>query len=260
MTKYEQLQENLEDAIFSLLMYELDQPEGEDQPVKDDTADTVAVPEDFDARCRKTMQREFARRKRKSAAKVIGKVFNIVATIVLIVSALAVSAFAAFPSVRAEMLEVLIEISDVSTRLSVVDRNSPTDPITDDIFAQESPKVFLGYSMPVLAKDLLLEDMTLMEDGLSGRIRYYNSDTAQMVNINISAGKSINVDSENADRVEQISINGFDGLLIEKANRVNVVWIDLENIRVININCYNMNSSDVLKIAEEIRFCGEQDA
>ena len=258
MTKYEQLQENLEDAIFSLLMYELDQPEGEYLPVEDDTADTVAVPEGFDASCRKAIQREFTRRKRKSATRVLGKAFNIVATIVLIVSALAVSAFAAFPTVRVEMLEVLIEISDVSTRLSVVDKNHPTEPVPDDDQYQDAPEVFLGYSMPVLAKDLLLEDMTLSEDGLSGRIRYYNSDTAQMVNINISAGKSINVDSENADRVEQITINGFDGLLIEKANRVNVVWIDLENIRVININCYNMNSSDVLKIAEEIKFCGEQ--
>lgn len=257
MTKYEELQENLEDAVFSMLMYELAEQEGERLLAADDATDTVTLPKNFDARCRRVIQREFTRRKRKSATKVVGKVLNTFAIIVLVVSALAVSAFAAFPAVRVEMLEVLIEISDVSSKLSIVDKNNPTAPIPDDIQAEDAPEVVLGYSMPSLAEDLSFEDMRVAEDGLSARIRYYNSNNAQGVNISIYAQETISIDSEDADRVEQITINGFDGLLIEKANRVNVVWIDSDNAMTINLICYNLDSSDVQMIAEEIKFCGE---
>lgn len=263
MTKYEELHENLEDAVFSMLMYELAEQEGERLLAEDDMDNTVVIPKDLDARCRNVIHREFARRKRRSTAKAVTKAVrkatSTLAMLVLIVSALAVSAFAAFPSVRVELLEVLIEISDVSSKLSIVDKNNPAEPVPDNIQDEDAPETVLGYSMPSLSKGFSFEDMRLSEDGRGARIRYYSADDARMINISISDGQTINVDSEDADRVEEITVNGFDGLLIEKANRVNIVWIDLENTATINLNCYNMDSSDVQRIAEQIRFCGEAD-
>lgn len=261
MTKYEELRENLEDAVFSVLMYELAEQEGERLLAEDDMDNTVVIPKDLDARCRSVIHREFARRKRRSTAKAVTKAVrkatSTLAMLVLIVSALAISAFAAFPAVRVELLEVLIEISDVSSKLSIVDKNNPAEPIPDDIQDEDAPETVLGYRMPLLPEGLHFEDMRLSEDGLGARIRYYSADDARMVVINISAGRTINVDSEDADRIEEISVNGFDGLLIEKNNRVNIVWIDIENIKVINLTCYNIDSRDVQAIAEQIQFCKE---
>lgn len=266
MTKYEELHENLEDAVFSMLMYELAEQEGERLLAEDDMDNTVVIPKDLDARCRNVIHREFARRKRRSTAKAVTKTVrkatSTLAMLVLIVSALAVSAFAAFPSVRVELLEVLIEISDVSSKLSIVDKNNPAEPVPDNIQDEDAPETVLGYSMPLLPEGLHFEDMRLSEDGLGARIRYYSADDARMVNITIRTQQAINVDTENADCIEQITINGFDGLLVEEGNRIDIWRIDFENTAnttTINLYCYNMERSDVMLIAEQIRFCGEAD-
>lgn len=261
MTKYEELRENLEDAVFSVLMYELAEQEGERLLAEDDMDNTVVIPKDLDARCRNVIHREFARRKRRSTAKAVTKAVrkatSTLAMLVLVVSALAVSAFAAFPTARVEILKVLIEVSNVSSKLSIVDQDKPAESIPDTVQDEDVPKVVLGYSMPLLSKGFHFEDMRLSENG--ARIRYY-SDDDRIVNVAIMDRQTIIVDTENADCVEQVTINEFDGLLVEKGNRIDIAWIDFENTAnttTINLYCYNMERSDVMLIAEQIKFCGE---
>lgn len=58
-----------------------------------------------------------------------------------------------------------------------------------------------------------------------------------------------NVDTENADNVESIWINGYEGLLIEKGERVHIVWGDTDRECFVDVICTNLGKDTVISIA-----------
>ena len=81
MTKREELVETYEDALFALLMDEVAQIEGEEaiQLNNELLADSkYAVPETVQRRCKRTIQREFARENRKKLGKSTAKMLQYV--------------------------------------------------------------------------------------------------------------------------------------------------------------------------------------
>ena len=121
MNRREQLIENYEDALFAVLMDKVAEEEGaklreENRRLKEDP--DAAVPEHVDAVARETIRKAFAGQKRRSALKTIGRVVNKVAVVVLICSVLFATAYAAFPEVQLRTLNLLIQSSDVASKLT----------------------------------------------------------------------------------------------------------------------------------------------
>ena len=118
MTRREQLQENVEDAVFALLMEDVAEQEGkrlieENEQLKHDPS--AKVPDDLDKRCRKIIKRSYAKDRRRTVGRTIHNILGNVALAAMVCIMLFVSVFAAVPEIRVMTLNLLIEISDVST-------------------------------------------------------------------------------------------------------------------------------------------------
>lgn len=66
----------------------------------------------------------------------------------------------------------------------------------------------------------------------------------------------VNVDTENADSVEKISISGYEGLCIVKNGCVHVAWGDTDHVIFISIYSRGLTKDTVIKLAEEMKYIG----
>ena len=253
MNRREQLIDNYEDALFAVLMDKVAEEEGarlreENQRLKEDP--DAAVPEHVDAVARETIRKAFAGQKRRSALKTIGRVVNKVAVVVLICSVLFVTAYAAFPEVQLRTLNLLIQSSDVASKF-VLTTGNEENSLPD---SHSSSITICGYSIP----DLSENDFSIIEQGEDkhGGWILYESNRGETIHIDIAIGNAEYVDTEEAVDVKEIEIHGYQGMIIEKVNRVTIAWSELDHEAHISIICLNLSSEFAVHTAKQILFTG----
>jgi len=92
------------------------------------------------------------------------------------------------------------------------------------------------------------------------RQTYYNADTDGVIDISVFDGEenTANIDIENAE-VQNLTIRGMNGKLIEKDNWAILVLVDLDNRKTVEIQC-NLGEGETIfeenlvKIAENLVF------
>lgn len=250
MSRREKLMENYEDALFAILMDKVAEEEGarqreENKRLMDDPE--AEVPEEIDAAARQTIRKAFAGQNRKNAYRIVGKIVNRVAVAVLICSLLFVTAYAAFPEVQLRTLNLLIQTSDVASRLVLVN----TDSIADTGNKQEEITL-CGYVFPKLNRFTMVDRS---EDKHGGWIKFEN-DRDGLVRVDIIKGTAMYIDTENANRIEDIMIQGYSGILVEKENRILLTWSEADHNYNILITCENLNSNFAIPLAEQIVYSG----
>lgn len=251
MNRREKLIDNYEDALFAVLMDKVAEEEGaklreENQRLQNDPA--TEVPEHVDAVARQTIRKAFAGQNRRSAVHVARRVVNAVAMIVLICSALFVTAYAAFPEVRVKTLNLLIQSSDVASRLVLVNEEIISNRANDGT----KSIMLCGYSMPELEEFSIIGQS---EDRLGGWVEYQTG-RGEIVRIVITMSKTNYIDMEQADYTEEISVHNYSGILVEKGNRVTLAWAESDHGTNIILICTNLNRDFALQTAEQISFRG----
>ena len=81
-------------------------------------------------------------------------------------------------------------------------------------------------------------------------IEYRNEEEA-VIFIRFGGNLSLvnNVDTENADYVEPVSIHGYEGFIIEKGNNIQIVWADVEKEIFIDLICTGIARETAISIA-----------
>lgn len=251
MTRREKLIDNYEDALFAVLMDKVAEEEGtklreENQHLQNDPA--AEVPEHVDAVARQTIRKAFAGQNRRSALRVARRVVNAVAMIVLICSALFATAYAAFPEVRVKTLNLMIQSSDVASRLVLLNNDDKSNRST----LSPEKLILCGYSFPELDGFSVVEQN---EDKHGGWI-CYEGEHGEEIRVDIVKTGTLYVDTEDADCTESTEIHGYSGMIVEKDNHVTVTWSDESHGMHIVLLCTNLNRSFALQTAEQIRFLG----
>ena len=252
MNRREKLIDNYEDALFAVLMDKVAEEEGaklreENQRLQNNPEGVV--PEHVDAVARQTIRKAFAGQNRRSALHVARRVVNAVAMIVLICSALFVTAYAAFPEVRVKTLNLLIQSSDVASRLVLVNEEIISNRISDDT----ESLMLCGYSIPRL--DGFSEEGK-NEDKHSGWIKIKNDERDATIRISVTTSKTNYIDTESIDSIEEISIHGYSGVIIEKDNRVTLSWADSDHDTYVTLVCTNLSTGFALQAAGQITYVG----
>ena len=247
VNRRERLIDNYEDALFAVLMDKVAEEEGaklreENQRLQEDPA--FEVPEHVDAVARQTIRKAFAGKNRHSALHVAKRVLNTVAMIVLICSAIFATAYAAFPEVRVRTLNYLIQSSEVSSRLVLLN----DDDKSNRIISNNEDLIICGYSIPQIEGFSIIG---MNEDRLGGWVEY-QSVTGETVRIGISTSNTKYLDTENVDSIEDVSIHGYSGILLEKNNRVILAWAEPDHNTYITLVCNNLQKSFALQTAEQI--------
>lgn len=233
MNRREKLQDAYEDALFALLMEDVIEEEGKRLDEENERLNrdpTAAVPRELHEKCMKTIHRRFGQQYRRENGKQTGrsftKVLNKAAVVVVICMLLFTVAYAVSPELRVATLNLLIEISDVKTILSVGE-NEVSQASYDTSEAAKKIYDQFGYRIPEMP-----EGFELIENAIfsaTGMLKYKKNDGALITfNFTQTLGGGYSVDTEGARRVEDITVNGSNGLLIIKDNRIQIAWTNTD--------------------------------
>lgn len=258
MTRRDQLRENVEDAVFALLMEDVAEQEGkrlieENEQLKQDPS--AKVPDALDKRCRQIIKRSYAKERRHEVGRAIHHVLGNVALAAMVCILLFVSAFAAVPKIRVITLNLLIEVSDVSTSLRLTGTDNEPAAQNGDSDDADGVKTLWGYRLPEMPDgyDVEYEDVT--EHGAE---LWYGDGNGKMLMFNVdeaSESFDVSVDTEDAE-VEAIQIHGYNGLLAVKENRIEIIWGDTTRNRFVSIICIGVDRSTAFGLAKEIEYLG----
>lgn len=264
MTRREELLERYEDALFSLLMDEVAAQEGkrlaeENRRLRADP--NAEVPEELDRRCLKLIKKTMGQQKRRAAGRAAYKAFSKVAVVAVACIMLFSVVYAAVPAVRVGTLNLLIEVSDVATKLKLVPaEKTPSAADTQD--PNTGGITLLGYSFPAPPEGFVLDyEPTLISD-TAALVWFIKSDREFFyydVSF-VSQNANTYVDTEDA-KVTQIEIHGYDGLLIEKENpvgfEVHIIWGDTDRSAFCSICSTGLDVKTVLDLAKQVTYPGE---
>lgn len=258
MTRREQLHENVEDAVFALLMEDVAEQEGkrlieENEQLKHDPSSKI--PDALDRRCRQIIKRSYAKDRRHEVGRTVHRILGNAALVAMACILLFISAFAAVPEIRIITLNLLIEVSDVSTSLRLA--GADNEPVAQDGRSDDADGVrtLWGYRLPEIPNGYEVE---YENDSESRTNLWYGRDDGSLIKFDITKASEtleISVDTEDAE-VEKIQVNGYDGLLIEKDGCLRIIWGDTGQNNFISITCVGFDKSGVLNFADEMEYCG----
>lgn len=261
MTRKEQLRDNYEDALFALLMESVIEKEGkrllrENERINADPA--FEVPEEVNQRCIKTIKTAFAKKNRKTAGKIIYRVFSNVAAVVVLCGLLFTMAYAAIPEVRVKTLNLLIEVSDVSTKLTLQGKGPEAD--TNAVFPETSNEgiVLMGYQFPAVPEGFALNPVLSQAKPNFEKLYYEGENGSYIVysTSRISEETPLNVDTQNTDYIQEIEIHGYTGLLIIKERCTHIVWADTDQAVFCAVLCKGLDTETTRGLASRVYFLG----
>jgi len=244
MTRRDKLVEEYEDAFFALFMDTIAEEKGkliaEEMEYLEQSCD-FEVPIELDEKCHNVIKKAFAKDRRRKTKHTTHRIINKVALVAVISIILFTTTYAIFPEIRITTLNLLIEVSDVATGLVIGERNS-------------SNEIFLNienhqYYLPQLPSGFILDDEG--SDARSAWCEYINEDGASIYFHIVSSLDTIfNVDTEATQSVKNIQVHGYDGLLIEKNERIQIVWGDTDKEIFVEIICIGIDRDEVQKLAD----------
>ena len=249
MTRHEQLVENYENALFELLMQGVIECEGEKiekecELLRNDPE--FSIPPEMDRRCLKTIARACRKKRYRQLGGKVYKALSTVAVVVLIVLVLFTSAYAAFPSVRTGVLNLLIEVSNAATTLRLVDAQP------DELNSESG--IHLGnYTYGGIPNGYVLESSR--ETSMVWRHYYINGDGSYIA-ITANAGEKaeLRVNTEDAVCVKEIEINSFNGLLVGRENDTILALADGDFNGFITIIADRLDEAELFEIAETFEY------
>lgn len=255
MTRREKLEEQYEDAYFALLMDAVAEKEGarleelNDQLNRDPTA---AVPEEIDRRCRKVINRHFAEQRRSGYWRTTKRVLNRAAIVAAVMMLLFTSAFALSEDFRISALNLLITVEEQYTQLEMKSDDPGEDlkslPTTSEGLA--TSEYFENLEIGWIPEGFSCVDSTF--DHYAG----FQNNAGLYFSIILSDENSVvQIDTENAESIEHLSINGVDTMCVFKDGDINCVMMDTDNgifIRVWTSPGISVETNE--KIAQNIKF------
>ena len=246
MDQNDKLREEYEEALFRLLMAKAAQAEGEEieqeiERLKNDPYFTV--PSETDRKCEKALKKALSRGGLRSRLKKAGRVFQKAAVAVSLLLVVAVTAYAAIPRVRDRFLELVVETSDVDSRLSFTDVEYDPD------------NVLMGYVITALPEGF--EKTYEKVEERSGTMEYMNGDDVIYFDVKIG-DDTLNSGYDRDDELaREIIINGHAGLVVQtNGGWINVAWADTENTTHFSLSCIGLKEEQVLYLAESVRSVG----
>lgn len=258
MTKREQLQDNVEDAVFALLMEDVVEQEGkrlleENERLKQDPS--AKVPDAFDKRCRQIIKRSLAKERRREAGHTLRKVCRKVALVAAVSILLFATAYATIPDVRVNTLNLLIEVSEIATDLYLSHTDKDPNIQNNPIETNGDVQTIWGYRLPEIPEGY--EILYQSNSGWTANSWYIdaNENQIRLSFTEATEGLTIGADTEGA-QVEQIQIHGYDGLLIAKGDHIEVIWGDTDRGNFISVIGKGLDKTTVLNFALEMEYCG----
>lgn len=238
-----ELWERYEDAMFTLLMDEVAHQEGQEQlewkkQLNNDPS--AALPEEVRKKGEQTIRKAFAAQSRRSARHVGFRLFQRIAVAVMLVILTAVCAFAAFPEMRVNVLNMIEQTFSDHTDFNVTSGDS--DEYSSANFTIKPAWLPENFSLTDEGENNA-SVFSMYENGAEGVL---------FISENEATDLSMAVDTENAEK-QDIKIQDYQAKLIEKDNWRCILFLVPEKNMLVYIDAENVPTEQVIKVAENIQ-------
>ena len=242
------LKEELEDAYFKLLMSKIAKAEGaeliklNEQLEKDPNFE---VPESVTKACLDTIRKETGRNQKRKTNTAIKRFLIRTACVAALAGCMLVTCYAAFPDFRAAALNLLIQTSDVASKLMMTDKE-PEDVSTE----MDSGKVIMGYRISGTPNGFSFDKE---ENGEERAWARYKDNEGAWLKITFYSNSEyrITYDDEEA-QVEPIQIQGKDARLYKEKDLVKILWNDPDTGTFILVEGFGLDEETVQRFANGI--------
>ena len=238
----ENLIEQYEDSLFAILMDEFAAQNGqlliqENNRIKNDTE--FEFPDGFTLRIEKALSDNFTKRKREENIKRAKSLLSKVAIIFVACGIVFTTLFSTVSAFREKVYKFI-----------AVEEKSNTD-----IFVNEDDNVSINipsnaYLPTWLPDGYVLKSYNNKDDEISA---FFNNNSNVISYYEYKNKPVLGIDTENADIVESVTVNDFDGILVIKGNVMSVTWSDNSRDKLIRIKTTDLDKETVLKIAESVK-------
>lgn len=233
-----QSQEHYEDALFALLMQQMweEQEQGEqDQPQE---AAGQRTTDELDRRCLGIIRKHYGKERASRAGKVLWKIASRAAIAACIAITLFAVAYASSETVRVNTKNLLITVFPTNTELR----------FPGEMKKERSPSLSVGWVPPGYT-------LTEMDLRFNAAVFDYCDDKGNLLNVGCRStnGMTAGFDTEDAV-VEDVTIQGCKGMLIEKDGEYQLVWTAKNNTRLITVWSYALSREETFAVAEALAY------
>ncbi len=245
----DKLIENYEEAVFALMVDELALTEGkrlieENERLREDPA--FDLPNGFEDRGVKRIRKAFLRTGRIRVMNTAIKTLQRVAVVFLVVGILFIGCFSTITAFRTTVLNFLLDTYQTHTTISIgEENNSNAISVAEGVNTPEG--VFLPTWMP---NGYMLASFN--ETGRFITVKYSNFNGEEILYKESPGATNINLDTEDADIVENLTSNGNDGIYVKKGTECSIVLAESSRNVLILINGKDLSADILLKIANSI--------
>jgi len=249
LTRHEQLQEQLEETVFALLMNEVMQREGAqiwtDYQAEKEAGTCLSVPRDTDQRMKAFIRRQFRKKRHRHAQKAMLHMMQVSAAVLCVLTIVSATAFASSPVFRDNVLSLVTRNTETGTDYSFSDGYNQTMP------SEYTETVVQSFVVNWLPEGLLFQkeertQSTIVDTFAASDGRYL---TIRKVT---GAATTVSVDTDGA-QVSQTTIHGNTAQVAEKEDMVTVTWSDTQQVSVYCVTARGIDTKDVLKTAEQMQ-------
>lgn len=238
MKREEELQLEYEDILFKIMMDRVAQAEGaqmleENQHLLE--IPDAEVPQAIQQHAYKTIQTAFTKKKpQRRHTGTLRKGLRVAVVAVILLSLLMGATFAAFPNVRAKVINTIKNIYETHTDFTYqTDAEAPKDL-----------EINVGW---------LPDGFYIREEGTirDNSWKDYENGQGTVITIEKSFPVSSSIDTEGAEIVPT-TMHGFEATLITKNDEARIIWLDTDKNIVYFVNTEGLPLEIMLKIAENI--------
>ena len=253
--KKQELRNNLEDAYIALIMNDLSEEDGArllEECSQLNSDPNAAVPESLHAKCMEAVGNHYAQERNAQAKICVQSRIKRVLLVAAIIAVLFTTAFATIEEFRVGVLNFTL---DVREKYSYIIFNKADDD-SDKQGSSDSNLSIVCDRRLTINYDLSGFELVNEISDEMGVVADFNSEVSgqivKIITTTITDNTISQVDTEDADLVKDISINGVDGKLIVKGARNQILWINLEGTTLMQVITVGMTSEQALELAESI--------
>ena len=240
MKSRDELQNDYEEALFAIIMDDIMELEGRallEERIRLSESDEFRVPDDMNERCIALIDRLFKERNIKNRVSGVRKVGKIILIAAIVMSLCLSTAYASVPTVRAFTMNVISDMGNKIAKFALDDAG-----INNDVIECCFEYIPNGFSIVDQAHDEFISWYVYQSDSK----RIYVSVVYNIYDY------AYEIDLEDCV-YEEVVINGFNGLIVERNKEVQIVLRDDENGVYLDVLGLDVDKDLIIKMIQNIK-------
>ena len=245
----------MEDAYIALIMNDLSEEDGArllEECAQLNADPNAAVPESLHAKCMEVVGNHYARERNAQTKIRVQSRIKRVLLVAAIIAVLFTTAFAAIEEFRVGVLNFTLDMREKYSYIiynRADDDSDKQNPSDSNLSIVCDRRLAINYDLSGF------ELVSEISDEIGVVADFSSEVSGQIVKIiitTITDNTISQVDTENADLIKDISINGAEGMLVVKGTRNHVLWLNPEGTVLMQVVTIGMTSEQAIEIAESI--------